>query len=197
MSLIALTGPVRSGKSRLAQRLAEANAEEFTAAVAGRPDDPEMLRRIERHQADRGKGWETLELTPEVLADEAGPGAWAALVPRQRVLVVDCFGTLVSALMESLRSGVPADDTIDPHYETRVYHAVHQIVSALETRPGLTIVVTNEVGWGVVPASPAGRLFRDVMGRANRDLVAAADPALLVIDGRVLTLSHSPSVEEF
>ncbi len=76
MSLIVITGPVRSGKSTLAQRLAEANGVAYTAAVAGKADDPEMARRIERHRADRGPGWETLELTMEVLGDPDGPAAW-------------------------------------------------------------------------------------------------------------------------
>jgi adenosylcobinamide kinase/adenosylcobinamide-phosphate guanylyltransferase len=196
MSLFLLTGPVRSGKSALAQRLAEANATEFVAAVAGRPDDPEMERRIQRHKADRGDGWATLELTPERLAGPAGPTTWMADVPRDHVLVVDCLGTLVTALMDGL-GGVGSGELADPKAESRVQEAVDAVVEALLARPGLAIVVSNEVGWGVVPASPVGRLFRDVMGRANRALATRADIALLVVSGRVISLTDLPSVEEF
>ncbi len=113
------------------------------------------------------------------------------------MLVVDCLGTLIGKLLEGAEGYLSSDEYIDPSHEVAVFHAAHQVVSALEARPGLSIVVTNEVGWGIVPAHPSARLFRDVVGRANRDLVAVADPALLVVAGRVITLSHSPSIEEF
>ena len=196
MSLFLLTGPVRSGKSKLAQRLAEANATQFVAAVAGRPDDPEMARRIERHKRDRGEGWTTLELTPERLAGPGGPAAWLAEVPRDHVLVLDCLGTLVTALMDGL-GGAGHGDLADPEAESRLQVAVDGFVEAILARPGLAIVVSNEVGWGVVPAHPAGRLFRDVMGRANRSLASRADVALLVVSGRVLSLTDHPTIEEF
>jgi adenosylcobinamide kinase / adenosylcobinamide-phosphate guanylyltransferase len=196
MSLFLLTGPVRSGKSVLAQRLAEANATEFVVAVAGRPDDAEMARRIERHKADRGEGWKTLELTPGLLAGPDGPAAWLVDVPRDHVLVLDCLGTLVSSLMDGL-GDAGHGELADPEAERRVQEAVDAVVEALLARPGLAIVVSNEVGWGVVPAHPAGRLFRDVMGRANRALAARADIALLVVAGRVISLTDHPTVEEF
>jgi adenosylcobinamide kinase/adenosylcobinamide-phosphate guanylyltransferase len=196
MSLFLLTGPVRSGKSALAQRLAEANATSFVAAVAGRADDPEMARRIERHQRDRGEGWTTLELTPERLAGPGGPTAWLAEVPADRVLVVDCLGTLVTALMEGF-GGAGHGELTDPEAERRVHAAADSVVEALLARPGLAVVVSNETGWGVVPAHPAGRLFRDVMGRANRALATRADAALLVVAGRVISLTDYPTIEEF
>ena len=196
MSLFLLTGPVRSGKSTLAQRMAEGTASRYTAAVAGRADDPEMARRIERHQASRGEGWETLELTPEVLGGGAGPAAWVAEVPSDHVLVVDCLGTFVAALMDGL-GGAGDGELADPGLEARLVESVDGVVEALLARPGLAIVVTNEVGWGVVPAHPAGRLFRDAVGRANRALASRADAALLVVAGRVVSLTDSPTVEEF
>jgi adenosylcobinamide kinase/adenosylcobinamide-phosphate guanylyltransferase len=196
MSLFLLTGPVRSGKSALAQRLAEANATRFVVAVAGRPDDPEMARRIERHRTDRGEGWTTLELTPERLAAAEEPTAWLAEVPQDHVLVVDCLGTLVTTLMDGLGGAGPGD-TADPEAERRLKDAVDAVVQALVARPGLAIVVSNEVGWGVVPTHPSGRLFRDVMGRANRALATHADAALLVVAGRAISLTDHPTIEEF
>ena len=164
MSLTLLTGPVRSGKSDLALRLAGAPGLPVTVAVAGPSDDPEMRLRIERHQAQRPAHWRTLELTPDDLAGVDGSAAWLARVPEDDVLLLDCLGTLVSALMAA--------------------------------RDGETIVVSNEVGWSVVPAYASGRAFRDAVGRANRDLARAADRSWLVVAGRAIDLKSFPSVEE-
>jgi adenosylcobinamide kinase/adenosylcobinamide-phosphate guanylyltransferase len=93
--------------------------------------------------------------------------------------------------------GAGEGDLADPAFEDRLQQAMDAVTDALLGRPGLAIVVSNEVGWGVVPAHPSGRLFRDVMGRANRKLAARADVALLVVSGRVLSLTDHPTVEEF
>ena len=193
MNLTLLTGPVRSGKSELGQRLAARTGLPVTVAVAGAASDPEMELRIARHRRVRPEGWSTLELTPALLDHPDGPAAWMRSVPPGDVLLVDCLGTLLAALLAV--HGEFADAVVPE--EQRCYEATSAaVVEALVARVGQTIVVSNEVGWGVVPAYPSARLFRDALGRANRDLAAIADRALLVVAGRALDLKAFPSIEE-
>ena len=178
MALVVLTGGARSGKSSAAGRLACVHGGAVVVAVAGVGDgDPEMAARIERHRNDRPGGWMTLEVagTP---VDE-----WLPAVPEGACLVVDCLGTLVSGL---LFTGPEAPTDVAAEM------IAHAAVDAFINRTGDTIVVTNEVGMGVVPVSESGRLFRDVLGRANARLVDVADAAYLVIAGRCLNLSTLP-----
>lgn len=176
--LAVLTGPVRSGKSRLALSLARESGRAVVLAVSGLPDDEEMARRIERHRSGRGDDITVLEIED--------PELWLRDVPDDVCLVVDCLGTLLARLMGD---AVPEDaELADAGLERRLEEVLDRLVAWLIERPGDTVVVTNEVGWGVVPASPSGRLFRDVLGRATARLVAAADCAWLVVAGRAIDL---------
>lgn len=196
MSLTLLTGPARSGKSDLAVRLAIAAGAPVVVAAAGRASDPEMARRIERHRAQRPEAWTTLELTPAMLAVE-GPAAWLAEVPAGAALVVDCLGTLVGALLESLLPAEMADEALaEPGLEDRLEAAVALVLEALADRGPETIVVSNETGWGVVPSHASARVHRDVLGRATRTLADRADRAWLVVAGRGIDLTARPRVEE-
>jgi len=182
MSLVVLTGAVRSGKSAAAEGLAASRGLPVVVAVAGWDGDAEMSRRIAAHQADRPASWTTIATTTDP--------AWLESVPSHAVLVLDCVGTLVSnACYERIGDAeiASADD------EAAVHAAADALVAALIARVGDTIVVTNETGWGVVPAWPSARVFRDVLGRANRALIDAADAAYLVIDGRFLDLRDLPT----
>lgn len=182
MSLVVLTGPVRSGKSGLAEALAAERGGHVVVAVSGWDGDEEMMRRIESHQIVRPSEWET------VIAD-VDP-AWLRAVPADAVLVLDCLGTLVShACFEAIGEAefAPADA------ERLVAERVGELLAAIIARHGDTLIVTNEVGWGVVPTWPSARVFRDELGRANRTLVDAADAAYLVVDGRCIDLKTLPA----
>lgn len=181
MSLIVLTGGARAGKSAAAESLAADRGGPVIVAVAGWGGDEEMGRRIEAHRSLRPAAWEVREVTAE-------PG-WVALVPAEAVLVLDCLGTLVGAVAWDV---VGPGEIATAEQEVAAETAVAKLVEALATRQGDTVVVTNEAGLGVVPATAAGRLFRDLLGRANRRLVAAADLACLVLDGRMLDLKALP-----
>lgn len=170
MALVVFTGGARSGKSAAAQALAlrrEMDGGRVVVAVFGKamPDDLEFAERIARHRADRPASFETLE------ADAASE--WMERVPDDCVLVIDCLGTLLGLAMDSIADFDRAIDWI-------------------LGRTGDTIVVTNEVGDGVVPAYASGRVFRDVLGRANRQLISSADAAWLCIAGRLLDLERLP-----
>ncbi len=195
MALVVITGGARSGKSAAAQRLA---AERQRAglpvhiAVFASESDTEMAARIAAHRADRPAGFSVIEA--------GGSIDWLGDVPDASLLVVDCLGTWLGRVMEqcwtdTAVSGTDFDDfeTIPEAFADRFADGVGVVIDALSRRRGDTLVVTNEVGSGVVPAYPAGRLFRDELGRANATLVSCADAAYLAVSGRLIDLAVLPS----
>jgi adenosyl cobinamide kinase/adenosyl cobinamide phosphate guanylyltransferase len=165
MALVLLLGGARSGKSRLAVRLAAESGRPVVFVATGEAGDDEMADRIARHRDERPVEWTTVE-EPIDLA-----GAIAA-APEGATLVVDCLSLWVANVFE----------TRDVEREAREAAAL----AVART----TIAVTNEVGLGVVPATPLGRAYRDVLGRVNAIWAEAADEAYLVVAGRVLRLSE-------
>jgi adenosylcobinamide kinase/adenosylcobinamide-phosphate guanylyltransferase len=155
-------GGARSGKSTLAQTRAEASGLEPVMVATAQAFDDEMTARIAAHQADRGPGWglieEPLELAA-VLRRDTGA---------DRVLVVDCLTLWLSNLMAAERS---------PEEETS------RLVEALAGVRGPVILVSNEVGLGIVPENALARRFRDAQGRLNRAVAAAADRVTLTVAG--------------
>lgn len=190
MALVVVTGGARSGKSAVAERLAADRGGEVVVAVFGDAcDDEEMGARIERHRADRPAAWRVVE--------HADPDGLSAVGGKDALLLVDCFGTLVSRVMASewspdVHGAYGGPESVPSGYAAAVEARVGAVVEQLAAREGDTLVVTNEVGDGVVPAYALGRLFRDVLGRANRVLVAHADAAWLVVAGRCVDLTMLP-----
>lgn len=162
--LILITGGVRSGKSRKALALAEPYAEKLFVATATAGDD-EMRARIVRHRTERGAGWHTVEepldlaRTMDVLPDA--------------VAIVDCMTLWTSNAMFA---------------EIDVETALDSFLAAAARRNAPVIIVTNEVGWGIVPAYESGRRFRDLAGSVNQRLAAAADTVWLMVSGLELRL---------
>src|SRR5271154_4541615 len=160
-SLLVLGG-ARSGKSAYAQRLAETYGSERLFLATAEAGDEEMAARIARHRADRGSGWATLEEPIEVapaLGAQARPG---------RVVVVDCLTLWLSNLMLAGRE--PAA-------------AIAGLAEAIGALAGPAILVSNEVGLGIVPDHKIGREFRDWQGRANREIAEACNAAVLIAAG--------------
>jgi adenosylcobinamide kinase / adenosylcobinamide-phosphate guanylyltransferase len=166
--MIVLLGGARSGKSALAVQLAGESATFIATGTAG---DEEMAERIRRHRAERPAGWTTIE-EPLALGEVLD-----SLVAEETV-VVDCLSLWVSNLVVA--------DWEDAAIE-REAEAVAQQAAA---RVGLTVVVSNEVGLGIVPATSLGRRYRDLLGVVNRAFVAEADRALLVVAGRGVELAR-------
>ena len=169
MSLVVLLGGARSGKSRLALELANAAGTEVAVVATAEALDEEMAERIEAHRAERPQGWTTVE-EPLELGRSLGAidSSWAC--------IVDCISLWVSNLL--LRGDEPS----------AVEEAARRCAAQAAERPGLTVVVTNEVGLGVVPATPLGRTYRDVLGVVNRIWVDASAQAAFVVAGRLLPL---------
>jgi adenosylcobinamide kinase / adenosylcobinamide-phosphate guanylyltransferase len=168
-----VTGGVRSGKSRHAESLL-ADAAAVTYVAPGPVlDDADWADRIAAHRAARPATWTTLE-THDLAAGLAVDGP----------VIVDCLGTWLTAALDerSLWEAPSAEVT------GVVRGLVAEAAAVLARRMAETVLVTNEVGLGVVPAHRSGRLFRDLLGLVNQELAAACDEVHLVIAGRVLTL---------
>ena len=173
-SLELLIGGARSGKSDLAVQRARASRLPVTVIVTATASDGEMAGRIARHRAERPAGWSTLEAPEDVDA------AFAA-VPDDHCVLYDCVSLWVS---NRLAAGAD-EDTI----RREAARTAHRVAG----RTGPTIVVTNEVGHGLVPMHPVGRSYRDALGRANVTWSLAADRAWLVVAGRLLPLARPDS----
>ena len=165
MSLVLLLGGARSGKSELALRLAAGQGGPVTVIATAEPGDDEMAARIARHRAERPRTWTTSEAPRELEA------AISATDP-EACLIVDDLTLWVSNLLET------------PDLLERAARAA--TVAARRTPP--TIVVSNEVGLGIVPDNPLARRYRDTLGRVNSIWAAAADDSYLLVAGRLLPL---------
>jgi adenosylcobinamide kinase/adenosylcobinamide-phosphate guanylyltransferase len=164
-----VTGGCRSGKSRYALERAAAYGRRAFIATAEACDE-EMRARIERHRAERGPDIETIE-EPCDLA-----GALRALPGGTEVAVVDCLTIWLANLMH--RHGEAEGD----------YPEVAEFLSAIESPPCDLLIVTNEVGLGVVPASPLGRRFRDLAGIVNQQVARRSDRVVLMACGCPITV---------
>jgi adenosylcobinamide kinase/adenosylcobinamide-phosphate guanylyltransferase len=167
---IFVTGGARSGKSRLAEELAQGYGAPLGYIATGRAGDAEMAERIDRHRARRGPVWRTIE-EPEDLAGAIGANAGSC-----NALLVDCVTLWLTNLL--LKYG----DCV------RVLEEVEALVRLL---PGLRtplILVSNEVGMGIVPENWLARAFRDMAGEANEMLARAADEVYVTFSGLPLKL---------
>ncbi len=170
MAYTFLTGGARSGKSSLAVRLAESQLQPVLFIATAEALDEEMLDRIDRHKAERRSEWVTVEAPMDI--------ASAILhSSRDAFIILDCLSLWVSNL---LLAEVPdiAEQAADA-------------ANAMRDRVG--VVVTNEVGMGIVPDNALARRYRDELGRVNTVFATAANEAFLVISGHTIRLDR-PSV---
>ena len=165
---ILVLGGARSGKSRHAQSLAEAMTHEGCFIATAQSWDDEMRDRIARHQADRDARWTTVE-APLTLPDAIREHSRA-----DRVVLVDCLTLWLTNLLLG-----DADLTA----------AGEALVAALNTVPGPVVLVSNEVGFGIVPDNVLARRFRDAQGSLNQRLARVCDATDLVVAGLSIRLS--------
>lgn len=172
-----VTGGVRSGKSFHAESLVLAEPTVTYVApgpVPGTDADPDWRSRVDAHRDRRPQNWVTVETTQLERAIAMADGA----------VVVDCLGTWVAALVDELDGW---DVTLE-EWEPKFFERVDLAVAALVAHSDTVVVVTNEVGWGVVPEHRSGRIFRDLLGRVNQRFAMEVDEVILVVSGRALTL---------
>ena len=172
--LIVVGGGVRSGKSAFALRLARELGARRAFIATAQAFDGEMRERIARHVAERGEEFETFE---EPLALRERLASVSA-----DVVVVDCLTLWLSNLL--LQQPEPSTTALE--------REIDRLAEQLAARRSHVIVVTNEVGMGVVPESALGRTFRDLAGRAHQRVCAAADDIYLGVLGCMLRLRPEP-----
>ena len=179
--LTLVLGGARSGKSRFAQRLATTAPQPVVYVATAEASDAEMHARIARHRAERPSAWQTIELPRGLdrrLGETAGPNA---------TLLVDCLSVWLSNELLVLQNTTMPDEVLDAasasEAEQRLLDATGRFVERAIARDGETIVVSNEVGSGIVPAYPLGRIYRDILGRANQAVARHASAVYLVVAG--------------
>lgn len=171
---ILVTGGVRSGKSTHAESLL-AGTETVTYVAPGPiPDgsDPEWAARIEAHQERRPMTWSTVE-----------SGDLASAMEGQDTVLVDCLATWLTSLVDDIAGWHRPLE----RWRAELDHRIAEGVAAVAATPDV-VLVTNEVGMGVVPDHASGRLFRDLLGTVNQRFALACDEVHLVVAGRVLKL---------
>ena len=173
MKIVLVTGGARSGKSQWAQSLAlTLGGDDVTVLATAEARDEEMAQRITQHQRDRPPAWATVEeplLVAEALAKVA-----------TSVVLLDCLTILVSNI---LLAQVEAEEDVRM---AAVEDALNRLLDAASDRAGSLIIVTNEVGCGIVPAAPIARWYRDALGSANRQVATIAEEVVLMVCGTPL-----------
>jgi adenosylcobinamide kinase / adenosylcobinamide-phosphate guanylyltransferase len=178
MTLTVLIGGARAGKSTLAADLAGRFDGPVAVVATAQARDDEMRSRIEQHRARRPAAWTTVE-------EPVALGEAVAALDDGVFVIVDCLTLWVANLLERRDS------------EQAIVAEARALARAATARAAPTVVVTNEVGLGIVPATPLGRQYRDVLGAVNAVFVDHADQAALVVAGRLLRLEPVAALEGF
>jgi len=171
-------GGVRSGKSHYAQQLGEQAGRVVFVATA-QPSDDEMRRKIDRHRSNRPQRWQTVE-EPLGLAE-----AIVRYGPSCDLMIIDCLTIFAANLLEAM-----GDD------ESSIESSVDRLCLALQPPPCSVVLVSNEVGSGVVPPHPLGRRFRDLLGEMNQSVARVATDVLLLVAGLPLVLKGQAEVSQ-
>ena len=180
-----MTGGARSGKSVFAETLAARHGERVAYVATATAGDAEMADRIARHRARRPATWSTLEAPLDILA------RLAALDAEVEVVLVDCLA--VWAANRLLTLGEPAEDGWWDRVgalERVLTREVQALVTTARNASWELIVVTNEVGFGVVPPTELGRAYRDLLGRLNQVVAARANDVFLVVAGFAVEITR-------
>lgn len=173
MSKITLIlGGARSGKSSHAQSLAEATGKPVTFLATAQALDEEMSTRIQKHRSERPAGWETLEV----------PCDLAPQVPQIKsdVVLLDCVTLLVSNLLMQF---VKDELVEEAPFMLAVQKEIEDLIAAIHQQDQDWLIISNEVGLGLVPPYQMGRLYRDALGWANQRLAREADQVLFMVAG--------------
>jgi adenosylcobinamide kinase/adenosylcobinamide-phosphate guanylyltransferase len=169
---ILILGGARSGKSRAAVEIAQKRGGEVLFVATAEARDAEMKRRIAAHKRSRPADWRTLEVQTHIgksIAQNAGPA---------QTVIIDCITLLVNNVFERYAQKADAG-----RLEKSVEAEITELLACIERSDALFIIVSNEVGLGIIPADEVSRLYRDSLGRANQLLAAAAAEVYLLVAG--------------
>jgi len=173
--IIFITGGARSGKSDFAMKLAQRFAGRKAYLATARALDEEMADRIQKHKRNRPKDWQTLEEPLQV-----------AKVLKERadhfsVILLDCLTLWISNSMMAKWG------------EKKILREADRLLEASQDMKGTVIIVSNEVGLGIVPDNPSARIFRDLSGLIHQKVAGQADEVYLMVSGLPLQLKKTPS----
>ncbi len=163
--LIFITGGARSGKSKYAAKLAKNISRKVLFLATGAAKDEEMKKRIEEHKKSRPTYWETVEKTKDIAS------ALLNIKSSYKVVIIDCLTFLISNLL------------LDGINEKTILEEIRKIVEIILKNDYTVIVISNEVGGGIVPDNKLGRKFRDTAGLANQIITESAQQVYLVVSG--------------
>lgn len=175
-----LLGGARSGKSSYAQRLAEESGKSVTYIATAQALDEEMAARIRAHRAERPALWQTLEMPCNV--------ASRVDCIESELVILDCMTLLVTNLMMPF---VTQDLVDEARFTEAVYKEVADLLQVVRAGKQDWIVISNEVGLGLVPPYQMGRVYRDLLGWTNQRLAHEADQVLLLVAGIPLVIKSS------
>lgn len=170
-----ILGGARSGKSSYAEQLAQQRGQRILYVATAQAWDDEMKTRIAKHQAERPAHWQTLEAPLDV---GAAITTAQASMHQLDVVLVDCLTLLANNVLMALPEPVEAVAA-----ENALRQEIDALLTAYQASSASWILVSNEVGLGIVPAYPLGRVYRDALGRANQQLAVAADEVLFMVAG--------------
>ncbi len=172
-----ILGGARAGKSAHAERLARESGGAVLYVATAEAGDEEMRARIAEHRARRPEEWTTLEAPRDV---------GAAIVARGGdfdVVLVDCLTLLASNVILALAGGDSADSICPNEAQAALGDEIDALLACCRRTSAAWFVVSNEVGLGLVPPSPLGRLYRDALGAANQRVAREADEVLFMVAG--------------
>ena len=184
MKSILIIGGARSGKSHFAQELALKLGGPVLFVATATAGDDEMQQRIEEHRRARPPAWSTLEVTTQIGAEIK------QRIGKARVVIVDCITLLVNNIFSqySHQTGEPINL---PLIEKELVKEIDELVDCINGLDASFIMVTNEVGLGLVPANRLGRSYRDWLGRTNQVLAEQSDEVYLMMAGIPLLIKPS------
>jgi adenosylcobinamide kinase/adenosylcobinamide-phosphate guanylyltransferase len=169
---ILITGGARSGKSKLALELAAKTAGQVLFVATAEAGDDEMKRRIKAHRKARPKDWKTLETTTNIGSQiEKNIG-------QTKTVIIDCITLLINNIFEQYN-----EETRPSVIEKAVTAEINELLDCMKKTKTDFIIVTNEVGLGIIPGDKVSRLYRDLLGKANQMLAKRVDEVYLMIAG--------------
>ena len=173
--LILILGGARSGKSTYAEKLAAETSGGVVYIATAQAGDAEMAARIEKHQRERPLSWQTREIPTNIATHLAQNPI------ETDVVLLDCVTLLVTNVLMGMNPDL--DELDEPGSETAVSAEISALINTIQQSDAHWLIVSNEVGLGLVPPYPIGRLYRDTLGRANQQLAQAADHVYFLVAG--------------